>query len=186
MSELDRLASQLGIQKTVKEASALIYRKTIEKKLIRGRSIEAMIAASMYTACRFAKIPHTLDEFVKYIRINKKDLGRCFRLILRELSLRIPTPTPINFISPFGNELHLSSETQNYAIKILTNAKKIGITAGKDPTGLAAAALYISALQCGERRTQREIAKIANITEVTVRNRYKELIKVLNLNIKID
>lgn len=181
MSELDRLSAQLSIQKSVKESSAMIYRRIIEKKLIRGRSIEAMIAASIYTACRLSKIPNTLDEFAKYSRINKRDLGRCFRLISLELGLRIPTLSPMHFICRFGNDLHISSECQNIALKILYHAKKVGLTAGKDPTGLAAASLYVAALQTGEKRTQREIAKIANITEVTVRNRYKELVKNLKL-----
>jgi len=181
MSELDRLSSQLNIQRNIKETSAMIYRKTIEKKLIKGRSIEAMIASSIYVACRLAKIPHTLDEFSNYSRINKRDLGRCFRLIIKELSLHILTPMPIQFIPRFANELHLSTETQNIAIKILNYAKKIGITTGKDPTGLASASLYIASIKNKEKCTQREIAKIANVTEVTVRNRYKELIKRLKI-----
>jgi transcription initiation factor TFIIB len=183
MNELDRLSSQLGIQRMIKESAAIIYRRSIDKKLIRGRSIEAMIAASIYTACRIASMPRTLDEFALNTRIEKRDLGRCFRLILRELQLHIPTPRPINFISRFGNDLHISNATQQSAIIILERAKKFGLIAGKDPTGLAAASIYIAALSNGERKTQREIAKVANITEVTVRNRYKDLCKYLHLHI---
>lgn len=181
MSELERLSSQLGLQKATKESAAMIYRKTVEKKLIRGRSIEAMIAASIYSACRMVKIPYSLDDFTKYSRIKKRDLGRAFRLICRELELRIPTPTPVNFIARLANDLHISNQTQQYAVNILVRAKKTGIMVGKDPTGLAAASLYIASLQCGEHRTQRQIAEIANITEVTVRNRYKELVRILGI-----
>lgn len=185
MNELDRISSQLGVQKTIKETAAIIYRRSIEKKLIRGRSIEAMITASMYTACRLSKIPRTLDEFAINSRINKRDLGRCFRLILRELQLNIPIPRPISFVSRFANELKISGQSQQIAIDILERAKKIGITAGKDPTGLAAASLYVATLANGEKKTQREIARVANITEVTIRNRYKEFIKCLNLNLNL-
>ncbi|UYP46359.1 Transcription initiation factor IIB [Candidatus Lokiarchaeum ossiferum] len=181
MSELDRLCSQIGIAKIHKETAALIYRRTIDMKLIRGRSIEAMIAGSIYAACRIARIPRTLDEFAKNSRINRRELGRCYRLILRELKLKIPTATPTRFISRFANDLKVSTQSQLSAIKILKEASRRGITSGKDPCGLAAASIYVAAFQHGERKTQKEIARVANITEVTVRNRYKELIKHLNI-----
>ena len=184
MSELDRLCSQLGIQKTLKETSAMIYRRTIEKNLIRGRSIEAMIAASIYTSCRLVHQPRTLDEFADNSRINKRDLGRCFRLILRELNIRIPTPSANNFVSRFGSDLHISPSTQKLALVILNKAKRHGITAGKDPCGLAAASIYVASLKNGEKRTQREIAKVSQVTEVTVRNRYKDLISSLNIRLE--
>ena len=107
MSELDRLSSQLGLPRGVKEAAAVFYRKAIEKKLIRGRSIEAMIAASVYAACRTRKIPRTLDEIAKHSRINRKELGRCYRLILRELEITIPIASPIDFIPRFWGGITL-------------------------------------------------------------------------------
>ncbi|MHA1683846.1 MAG: transcription initiation factor IIB [Promethearchaeota archaeon] len=183
MSELDRLSSQLSIPRGVKEAAAMIYRKAIDKKLIRGRSIEAMVGASIYAACRSRKIPRTLDEIAKFSRIQRKDLGRCYRLIYRELKIKIPLASPIDFITRFGAELHISGVAQRFAIRILEVAEKAGILVGKDPTGLAAAALYIATLKEGERRTQREIAEVAHVTEVTVRNRYKELAKYLHINV---
>lgn len=185
MSELDRLTSQLGIQKTIKETAAMIYRRSIKLKLIRGRSIEAMVAASIYTACRLSKMPRTLDDFAQNTRINRRDLGRCFRLLLRELEIHIPTVKPTVFVSKFANELQISNQSQQMAVDILERAKRIGITIGKDPTGLAAASIYVAALSNGEKKTQREIAKVANITEVTVRNRYKEIVKNLNIDLTI-
>ncbi|MBA7567289.1 hypothetical protein ES708_08998 [subsurface metagenome] len=152
MNELDRLCSQLGIHKSIKETSALIYRKTIEKKLIRGRSIEAMIAASIYASCRIKKMPRTLDEFAQNSRINKRDLGRCFRLIQQELHIRIPTPSVNRFICRFGSDLNITARTQHLAIEIIKKARKIGLTAGKDPCGLAAASIYVASMKNGERK----------------------------------
>ncbi|MHA1697168.1 MAG: transcription initiation factor IIB [Candidatus Helarchaeota archaeon] len=185
MSELDRLSSQLGIPRGVKESSAVFYRRAIERKLIRGRSIEAMIAASIYAACRLRKVPRTLDEIARHSRVNRKELGRCYRLILRELNVRIPIANPVEFIPRFGAELDLSGRSQKRAAEIIKMAREHGLTAGKDPTGLAAASIYISAILEGERRTQREIAEVAHVTEVTVRNRYKELVKELNIKIEV-
>jgi len=185
MSELDRLASQLSLPRTVKEAAAVLYRRALEHKLIRGRSIEAMIAACVYAACRLRHVPRTLDEIAHHSRINRKELGRCYRLLLRELDVRIPIASPTDFIPRFAQTLHLSGRVQRRAAEIIEAARAKGLTAGKDPTGLAAASLYISAIQEGERRTQREIAETAHVTEVTVRNRYKELVRQLNLQVEI-
>ncbi len=185
MSELDRLASQLGIPRNVKETAAIIYRKAVEKKLVRGRSIEAMIAATVYASARVRRVPRTLDEIAKESRISKKELGRCYRLLLRELYLNIPPASPVEYLVRFGTELKLSGACQRKAAEILKQAKETGLTAGKDPTGLAAAAIYVAAILTGERRTQREIAEVAHVTEVTVRNRYKELVRELNVKIAI-
>ncbi len=183
MSELDRLSSQLGVSRTVKDTAAVMYRRALERRLIRGRSIDAMIAAAMYAACRLREAPCTLDEIAYHSRINRKELGRCYRLLLRRLDVRMPVSQPTNFIPRFSQSLGLSSRVQRNAIQILDAAKAKGITAGKDPTGLAASALYIAAIMEGERRTQREIAAVARVTEVTVRNRYKELVRELQLAI---
>ena len=184
MSELDRLSSQINLPKGVKEASAILYRKAIEKKLIRGRSIEAMIAASVYAACRLRKVPRTLEDIAQQSRISKKELGRCYRLLLRELRIHIPIASPVDFIPKLGTKLNLSGETLRKAADIVKRARELGITAGKDPTGLAAAAIYIASMMEGERKTQREIAEAARVTEVTVRNRYKEIVSELELSVE--
>lgn len=184
MSELDRLSSQLSVSRTVKDAAAVMYRRALERRLIRGRSIDAMIAAAMYAGCRLREAPCTLDEIAHHSRINRKELGRCYRLLLRRLEVRMPVSHPTNFIPKFAQSLGLSIQVQSRANQILEDARKIGITAGKDPTGLAASSLYISAIMEGERRTQREIADVARVTEVTVRNRYKELVRELDLAVE--
>ena len=185
MSELDRLASQLGIPRNVKETSAIIYRKAIDNRLVRGRSIEAMIAATVYAAARVRRVPRTLDEIAAESRISKKELGRCYRLLIRKLQLNIPLASPVDYLVRFGTELGLSGLCCRNAANILQKAKDAGLTAGKDPTGLAAAAIYISGILKTERRTQRAIAEVAHVTEVTVRNRYKELVRQLNIEIQV-
>ncbi len=186
MSELDRMSSQLNCSKTIKENAAIFYRKAIDLNLIRGRSIEAMICACLYAACRISRLPLSLEDFEENSRICKKDIGRCYRLVLKELKIKIPNLTAKNFIPKFTNELKLSENVAQKANEILRKAKCLGFIAGKDPTGLAAAAIYIASLMTGEKRTQKEIALIANITEVTVRNRYKDLNQQLNLNVYPD
>ena len=185
MNELDRFSSQLNLSKDLKESSAHIYRKMANKNLIRGRSIEAMLIASIYAACRLNFIPKTLDDFIEFACVDKKKIARCYRLILIELRINIQVSSPINFIPRFCAELNLSGSTQNRAAEILKLANKFRITAGKAPTGLAGAALYVAAIQEGERRTQKEISIAAGVTEATIRNRYKELVNQLKLQSQI-
>jgi transcription initiation factor TFIIB len=113
----------------------------------------------------------------------KKKIARCYRLILTELKINIQVSSPINFIPRFCAELNLSGRTQNRAAELLKLAKKYHLTAGKAPTGLAGAALYVAAIQEGERRTQKEISLAAGVTEATIRNRYKEIVNHLRFNL---
>ncbi len=182
MSELERLSSQLGLPKPIRELAALLYRKSILKKLVRGRSIEAMVAACLYAACRIRIKPRPLDEVADASRVNKKKLGQCYRLLLRSLNLRIPLSSPVHYISRFASELKLSSPVQLRTVEILNQSRAIGLTIGRDPLGLAAAAIYVASIMLDDRRTQREIAEVARVTEVTVRNRYKEIVARLNID----
>ncbi len=183
LSELDRLASALGLPKAVRETASVIYRKAVEKNLIRGRSIEGVVAAALYAACRQAGVPRTLDEIATYSRVDRKEVGRTYRFIARELGLKLMPTSPTDYIQRFCTALGLSGEVQKKAIEIIKKAEEKELTSGRGPTGVAAAAIYIASILCGERRTQREVAEIAGVTEVTIRNRYKELAEKLGIEI---
>ena len=183
MNELERISDLLRLPKSVREEAAVIYRKAVEKGLVRGRSIESIVAASIYAACRRLRIPRTLDEIAEYTKAGRKEVARCYRLLLKELEVNVPIADPIDYIPRIGSQLGLQGKVMRRAAEILEQAKRKGITAGKDPAGLAAAAIYIAALLEDERRTQKEIAQVAGVTEVTVRNRYKELARELEINL---
>jgi transcription initiation factor TFIIB len=185
LSELDRMASHLGLPRSVRETAAVIYRRAVEKHLIRGRSIEGVAAAALYAACRENKVPRTLDEIADVSRVSKKEIGRSYRFIARELLIHLSPTSPIDYVSRFGSELGLSGEAQSKAIDLLKKASKEGLTSGRGPTGVAAAAIYIASVMSGERRTQRDVADVARVTEVTVRNRYKELCEKLGLDVEL-
>ena len=185
LSELDRMASHLGLTRNVREAAAVIYRRAVEERLIRGRSIEGVAAAALYAACRECKVPRTLDEIADASRVCKKEIGRSYRFIARKLLIHLRPTSPMDYVSRFGSELRLSGETQSKAIELLKEAGKKGLTSGRGPTGVAAAAIYIASVLQGERRTQRSVADVARVTEVTVRNRYKELCDKLGLDVEL-
>ena len=175
----------LSLPRNVREAAAVIYRRAVEERLIRGRSIEGVAAASLYAACRECKVPRTLDEIAEVSRVGKKEIGRSYRFIARELLIHLRPTSPIDYVSRFASELGLTGEVQTKAIELLKEATKKGLTSGRGPTGVAAAAVYIASVLSGERRTQRDVAEVARVTEVTVSNRYKELCEKLGLDVEL-
>ncbi len=183
MAELDRLSDKVYIPPPIKEKAAVTYRKALDKGLVRGRSIAAIAAAALYAACRGSGTPRTLREIAEASLVDKKDVARCYRLLLRELEVHMPIADPLTYVSKIAERTGISGKTQGIAIGILREARKKRAAAGKDPMGLAAAALYIACLKNNEKKTQKDIAEAAGVTEVTVRNRYKTLKKQLNLEL---
>ena len=183
MAELDRLSDKVYIPPPIKEKAAVTYRKALDKGLVRGRSIAAIAAAALYAACRGSGTPRTLREIAEASLVDKKDVARCYRLLLRELEVHMPIADPLTYVSKIAERTGISGKTQGIAIQILREARKRRAAAGKDPMGLAAAALYIACLQNNEKKTQKDIAEAAGVTEVTVRNRYKTLKKQLSLEL---
>ena len=183
LSALDQMSSALSLPKNVRETAAMIYRKAVRKKLIRGRTIEGVTAAVLYAACRQCNVPRTLEEIGNIAQMKKKEIGRNYRNILHRLELKLLPTTPQDYISRFCSELKLSSDVQAKTLEILQEATHQEITSGRGPTGIAAASIYIASVLCGEQRTQREIAEVAGVTEVTIRNRYKEIAEKLDIGI---
>jgi transcription initiation factor TFIIB len=183
LSELDRMASAVGLNRRVRETAAVVYRKAVEKNLIRGRSIEGVAAAALYAACRQCAVPRTLDEIGEVSRVSRKEIGRTYRFVSRELALKLQPTSPIDYIPRFCSGLNLRGEVQSKAIEVLRQATEKELTSGRGPTGVAGAAIYIASILCGDRRTQREVAETAGITEVTIRNRYKELAEELDIEL---
>jgi transcription initiation factor TFIIB len=183
MSELERLSSKVNISPPIREKAALVYRKALDRGLVRGRSINAIAAAALYAACRKSGSPKALREIAEASLVDKKDVARCYRLLLQELDFHMPVSDPLTYVSKIAEKNGVTGKTQGAAIAILRNAKQRRFSAGKDPMGMAAAALYIACLQNGEKITQKDIAEAAGVTEVTVRNRYKTLKKQLKIEL---
>lgn len=181
LAELKRVSSYLKLPKSVEEEAARIYTLAVQRGLVRGRSMESVVAGALYAACRRHEVPRTLDELSEASGIEKKEVGRTYRFITRELSITILPSNPSDYIPRFASSLKLSAKTQSKAVEIIEAAQKAELTSGRGPTGIAAAGLYVAALINGEKRTQREVADVAGVTEVTIRNRYKELLEKLDL-----
>ncbi|HSB47057.1 MAG TPA: transcription initiation factor IIB [Candidatus Bilamarchaeum sp.] len=183
LSELDRVASALGLPDNIKESAALLYRKAVKAELIRGRLIESVVSAVIYAICRIQDIPRTLDEISKASGIPKKEIGRAYRFIKLELRVDVPLTDPSQYLSKFATALKLKGKVQEDAAKLIDKAVRKGLISGRGPTGVAAAALYIAGAMNGEKKTQKEVADVSGVTEVTIRNRYRELRRELGLKV---
>ena len=185
-SELQRLVSQLHLSRAVHEKVAKLYQQAVNKGLVRGRSTESIIAALLYTTCREEGAPRTLDEISRASGINRRDIGKTYRYIARKLNVRILPAKAQDYVPRFGSLLNLSERVQVRAVDVLDEAAKHDVTSGKGPIGVAAAALYIAAVLEGEKKTQREVADAIGVTEVTIRNRYKEMVESLGIKEEVE
>ena len=177
LGEIDRMASALGLPKNVRETSSVIYRRALNEDLLPGRSIEGVATASLYAAARQANTPRSLDEVTNVSRVEKDEIARTYRYVVRELNLEIEPADPVQYVPRFASELEMSDEGERRARELLNAAKEKGIHSGKSPVGLAAAAVYAASLLANEKVTQKEVSSVANISEVTIRNRYHELLE---------
>jgi transcription initiation factor TFIIB len=181
-SELDILKDKLGLSDGLIERIAYMYRKAQEKGLTRGRTISAILGAAIYIACREIGIPRTLKDIAAASNVKRKDIAKNCRLIIRELDLRVPMADPMKCIVKIANKANLSEKITRQAMNMMTEIIKSKISAGKHPMSFAATVLYISSLRAGEKNvTQLDIATAAGVTEVTIRNRIKELNNLVDI-----
>ena len=181
LSETDRMASALAIPRSVREVACVMYRRALDEDLIRGRSIEGVATSTLYAACRIEGIPRSLMEVSAVSRVDRKEIGRTYRYIAQELGLEMEPVNPKKYVPRFCSELDLSEEVLTKTNEIIDTTTEMGLLSGKSPTGYAAAAIYAASLLCNEKRTQREVADVAQVTEVTIRNRYQEQIEAMGI-----
>ncbi|USZ68458.1 transcription initiation factor IIB [Halorussus salilacus] len=177
LGEIDRMASALGLPDNVRETASVIYRRALDEDLLPGRSIEGVATSALYAAARQAGTPRSLDEISNVSRVEKDEIARTYRYVVRELGLQIQPADPKSYVPRFVSDLGVSEEVERRARDLLDTATEKGIHSGKSPVGLAAAAVYAAALLSNEKVTQSEVSDVSDISEVTIRNRYHELLE---------
>lgn len=177
--ELQRLTSDLGIGTSVTQLASMVYRKALKADLIRGRSIDCIVASSLYIACRKQGVPISLKDIQERGNATPKEISRAVRTLIAVLNIRPQNSSPLAFVQKLATNLNMTMHTTQRAFVIVTQAQEAGITMGKNPMSVAAAALYVAGVQTGERRTQHQLAAAAKTTPVTIRNRFKELMDAL-------
>ena len=186
LPKLQSLQKKLGISDPVIEDALRIYSQTVKRKLTMGKSIDILLLASIFCALRVHGILSTVEEITKGTQIPKKKVIKSYRLIMVEilpnLNLKVQHFTADRYVDNFFDELNLSMKCRNLSQKVIEIANQEGFdSAGKDPKGIAAASIYICSKLCNENRTQKEISNLAQVTEVTLRMRVKDLMKYVDM-----
>jgi transcription initiation factor TFIIB len=184
-TELKRISTILNLPNYVKEDAMRLYIEAFKRKLLRGRSINAMVAACLYLACRRKQIPRTLQEILNEASVNAKDVRRSFTTLIREMNLNPPSTDPISLIPKYMTDLGLDSEVEQLTTKILNAYRAKFSISGKDPKGLCAGAIYLASKLRNKEVTQQQIVQVIGVTEVTLRSRYKELKNKLKIAVPI-
>jgi transcription initiation factor TFIIB len=174
-NKLRILKDKLTLPYVVVEKAAYIYRKLHRRKLSRGRLVSGLVAASVHIACREMSTTRTLKDIAAASNIKRKQLAKAYRLLFIELDIKVPLADPTKCIAKVANNANLSERTKRHALRIMDEIRKTQISAGKNPMALAATILYFSCLKTGENKSQADIAQAAGVTDVTIRNRSREL-----------
>ncbi|MHA1147261.1 MAG: transcription initiation factor IIB [Promethearchaeota archaeon] len=181
-TELKRIASNLNLPDYVKKEAIRIYKEAFKNKLLRGRSIDGMVAACIYYAIRIKKIPRTLQEILNETNTSDKKVRRCYRTLITELNLKPPNTDPIALVPKYISKLQLGQDVHRMTIELINQYKSKATISGKDPKGICAGAIYLATKILKQNFiTQKEIAQVIGVTEVTLRSRYKELAKIIKL-----
>jgi len=186
LSEMTKISSKMRLPKNVLETASGIYQKVVKEHLISGRSIQGIATATLYLACRQCGLSKTLDDFVHASSVSKKELGRNYRFLVKKFDYSILPLQPDQCIIKFSDNGTIQEKVEEVTHKILIAAKESKLTAGRsNPASIAAAAGYIALVLMGEHKTQKEIADIVQTTEMTIKNRYKELVNQLMFEISL-
>lgn len=185
LSEISRISDMLNLPKNIVENSAITYRKAVNEGLIRGRSIKSVAIAATYLACRQNKLVRTISELSEASGVNKKEIASNYRFLVRKMKFFVPPVRPNQHITKISNKIGLDGLTEGAAHKILRAAKKQRLTSGRGAKSIATAAVYIASKVTGGNITQREFAEAADLTEVTIRNRYREMMRRLSIVISL-
>ncbi len=185
LGEIDRMASALKLPNDIKEATSVLYRKAAKRNLIKGRSIEELVSAMLYITCRQYRVPRTLKEITAVSRMPLRKIRRTYIFLLKKLEIKLAPADPARYIPRYCSKLGLNDVIRERAIEILKSDEGTGTARGWAPTGTAAAAIYLATVLSDESVAEKELAKVAGTTPITIRNRYNELEKRLKLSANV-
>ncbi len=186
LAKISEAADVLRLPSPIVEDASLIFRKSAKQAVSKSKSISGMAAASLYLACRRANVNRSLKEIAKAAGMQSRAAAKYYRLLISEMeSNYVPPPTVQKYISKLVNKEKINTRIERLALELAERANESDISSGKTPAGLAAAYVYIASVMCGEHIPQREIAEFAEVTEVTVRNRCREILENFTIRQKL-
>jgi len=169
------MCDAIGLTKLIADIAKQLYKRVEEEKLLRGKSTESIIAACIFIACRQENVPRTFKEICAITRVPKKEIGRCFKTLIRTFETNVTTMTSEDLMSRFCSMLSLPIQVQKAAVTLTQKTKELGTLAGKSPVSVAAACIYLVSHLYQQPKSTREIAQVTGVSEVTIKNSYKLL-----------
>ena len=185
LGEMTKICSRLNLPRNVTETSSMNYRQALKASIVRGRTIRSVAVACIYLACRQCGVIRTLEDVAVSVGISKKEAARNYRFLLRSIKPSVSQVNPRGYVSKIVSNLGLMGDTERLAVRILEQASEMKLTGGRGPSGIAAACVYISTRLTEDLRTQGDIAREAQVTEVTIRNRYKEMVECMDFMVQV-
>jgi len=176
LREIQTMASRINLPKTITDRANQLFKQVHDQKTLKGRSNDAIASACLYIACRQEGVPRTFKEICAISKIPKKEIGRCFKLILRTLEASVDLITSEDFMSRFCSNLGLNSTVQRAAAYIAKKAHELDLVPGRSPVSVAAAAIYLASQASADKKSQKDIGDIAGVAEVTIRQSYRSMI----------
>ena len=177
-SILIRIKDKLSLSETIIEKSAYYYRKILDQNLIKGRSIRGFVVACVYVSCREMNVPRTIEEIAEISNTDKIFAGKCYRLLVRKLKVRLPSIDSTSHLARIANKAGISERTLRHAVQMMSQIKDDPISFGKDPCAIAVAVLYGACLDKGEKTSQSRISLAGNVSVVTLRKRFLDIKKI--------
>ncbi|MDW0148186.1 MAG: transcription initiation factor IIB [Nitrososphaeraceae archaeon] len=175
---LIRIKDKLSLSETIVEKSAYYYRKILDQNLIKGRSIKGFVVACVYASCREMNVPRTIEEIAEISNTDKIFAGKCYRLLVRKLKVRLPSIDSTSHLGRIANNAGISERTLRHAVQMMSQVKDDPISFGKDPCAIAVAVLYGACLDKGEKTSQSRISLAGNVSVVTLRKRFLDIKKI--------
>lgn len=175
---LIRIKDKLSLSNTIVEKSAYYYRKILDQNLIKGRSIKGFVVACVYVSCREMNVPRTIEEVADIANADKIFAGKCYRLLVRKLKIRLPSIDSSSHLARIANNAGISERTFRHAIQMMSKIKDDPVSFGKDPCAIAVAVLYGACLEKGEKTSQSRISLAGNVSVVTLRKRFLDIKKI--------
>jgi transcription initiation factor TFIIB len=174
--------------KYVSETAGMILQKCVDGKNYKDKTLRLLAIAALYVAYKVYGLPQSAKMYAKKMNISLKDLWRAEKIIytnVKNVNKMIKKDEPEYYVPYIINKLSLSPKVQYLANKIIRLAKELGLNNGKSAVGLATAAVYVASILLNEKRTQIDVAKTVNVTDVTIRNRYNDIVRSFDITISM-
>ena len=193
LGKISEVSQNCSLPKNVVETASKIYRSLDSKHIqVKGKSVLSISAAVIYLACKQCAIVRSLEEIIqattpmKEAKAKVKLASRYYRTLVMELgTVTAPVLTMDKYISKIANMTNTDTRVERLALEIAEKTKNRSITDGKAPNGIAAAYLYVSSILLGQSILQRDVSSVSGVTEVTIRNRCKEILSNSKLKLTL-